>query len=130
MLAPPKQKGAYPFFTFADLSISDVIKDSALGHMDIATISSGSTNGSRGGDTADPRSLGDDYSDDEFLVVECRTSPAGQLTVSLPAPVSPRQLRREGGADDDESSQGSKTTNATLNGSRSMCSDTEDSSKT
>ena len=118
VLAPPKQKGVYPFFTFADMSMGDVITDSALGQLDISTLGSGSSHQSH--NTGDSRSLGADYSDDEFLVVECRTNAAGTLTASLPAPVSPHQVRRDGETTEDG---GSKMQHITLNGSNSTCAD-------
>jgi cysteine protease ATG4 len=118
VLAPPKQKGVYPFFTFADMSMGDVITDSALRQVDISTLGSGSSHQSH--NTSDSRSLGADYSDDEFLVVECRTNAAGTLTASLPAPVSPHQVGRDGGSPED---RGSKMQHITLNGSNSTCAD-------
>ncbi|CAI8047090.1 hypothetical protein GBAR_LOCUS26019 [Geodia barretti] len=118
VLAPPKQKGVYPFFTFADMSMGDVITDSALGQLDISTLGSGSSHQSH--NTGDSRSLGADYSDDEFLVVECRTNAAGTLTASLLAPVSPHQVRRDGETTEDG---GSKMQHITLNGSNSTCAD-------
>jgi cysteine protease ATG4 len=82
VLAPPKQKGVYPFFTFADLSLSDVIDNSALAQVDISTVGSGSSHGSRGYNADDSHSFDVDFSPDEdFLVVDCRTSTA---TTSLP----------------------------------------------
>ena len=132
VLAPPKQKGAYPFFTFADLSMSDVIDDAAMGHVDISTLGSNSTQSSgHGNETRDPRSLDADYSDDDFLVVECRTNAAGGLTASFQTPSSPSQLEREEGAGDcGRSSQDSKTANFTANGSSATCSDNDESPKT
>ena len=118
VLAPPKQKGVYPFFTFADMSMGDVITDSALRQVDISTLGSGSSHQSH--NTSDSRSLGADYSDDEFLVVECRTNAAGTLTASLPAAVSPHQVGRDGGSPED---RGSKMQHITLNGSNSTCAD-------
>lgn len=130
MLAPPKQKGVYPFFTFADLSLGDVIADSALGQVDISTLGSGGSS-SQSHNTADSRSLGADYSDDEFLVVECRTNTAGNLTVSLQAPASPQQHRRDGGSSEDGGSHETKMQHITLNGANATthC-DTEESLKT
>jgi cysteine protease ATG4 len=122
VLAPPKQKGVYPFFTFADLSLGDVIEDATLGQVDISTVGSDGTHSSRGYDTVDTRSF-DNYSDEDFLVVECRTNSAS-LTASLPAPVLQQQQREEAS---DDAAQDSKVT---VNGSGATCSDTEDSPKT
>ena len=118
MLAPPKQKGVYPFFTFADMSMSDVIKDTTLGQVDISTLGSGGGSSSH----SDSRSLGADYSDDEFLVVECRTNAAGTLTASLPAPVPPHQLQRDSGGS--PSDRDPKMQHITLNGANTTCGDT------
>lgn len=106
----------YPFFTFCDLSLSDVIDDSALGRVDISTVGSGSdSNSSPGRNMVDSRSE-TDYIDEDFLVVECRTNNVSDLSASLPTPVSSRQRR---GVED--GSRDGETPNSVVNGCGLTC---------
>ena len=120
MLAPPKQKGVYPFFTFCDLSLRDVIDDSAIGQVDISTVG----RGSQGRNMVESRPE-TDYMDEDFLVVECRTN-VSDMTPSLPTPVfSQTRSCMEGGTNDD------KTGNSVVvNGCTVRCSATDEGSKT
>ena len=108
--------------------MSDVIDDAAIGHVNISILgSAGSSSHSSGQDTNRSHLLEPDYSDDDFLVVECRVTPAGDLTAS----VTSEQLRRKGSAIDNrlQDSKGTNVVVSTANGSRATCTETADSLK-
>lgn len=118
----------YPFFTFADLSLSDVIEDVAVGHIDVSTVgSSGSGNHSGNNVGGDSHLLDADYhSDEDFLVVECRTNNL-DLTASLPTPVqSQSQQKSRIPLGSDNNSHHYQQTNITTDTSTATCSDTVD----
>lgn len=121
VLAPPKQKGVYPFFTFADVSLGDVIDNTALGQVDISTVASGS-HSSKETITVNSHSYDIEYTDEDFLVVDCRTNSLDATSNSLPPglQLGSRQL----------ASRAVKTEIAEPNGSSATCSGTGGASGT
>ena len=101
--------------------------------------SSSDTHRGRWGNMTDSHSLEAEYhSDDDFLVVECRTN-ALDLAASLPMPVLAESREKEeeqsavagsGGIGGGTLPPQDTANSATTNGSTTTCSDTEDTGKT
>ena len=81
VLAPPLQRGVYPFFTFCEQSQEDALDKSV--RMQLGSLTSGRYDGSRNGVEAvdgGGRGKGGVVDDEDFVVVDC-----SERTTRLPS---------------------------------------------